>query len=162
MVFYRQKKYDDALQKFQAAVALKPGDAVLVNNLGYLYHVMGRYDEALSYLEKTLAIDPKRKEAHQNIADTYLKLGRRAEGKQHYERFLELQPGSARSEEVRRILESLKTITNPKMASDLTVGAGLASAAVAGALANVEINLGDIGDQVFVADVRQRVAAVKG
>jgi len=42
------KKYDDALTKFQTAVALKPGDAVLVNNLGYLYHVMGRYDEALS------------------------------------------------------------------------------------------------------------------
>jgi tetratricopeptide (TPR) repeat protein len=75
MVFYREKKYDDALKKFQGAVELKPGDAVLVNNLGYLYHVMGRYDEALSYLQKTLAIDPRRKEAHQNIADTYLKLG---------------------------------------------------------------------------------------
>ncbi len=79
MLFYRQKKYDDALQKFQAAVALKPGNAVSVNNLGYFYHVMGRYDEALSYLEKTLAIDPRRKEAHQNIANTCLKLGRRAE-----------------------------------------------------------------------------------
>ncbi len=107
MLFYRQKKYDDALTKFQAAVALKPGDAVLVNNLGYLYHVMGRYDDALSYLEKTLAIDPRRKEAHQNIADTYLKLSRRGEAKQHYEQFLALQPASARSEEVRKVLGSL-------------------------------------------------------
>ena len=80
---------------------------MLVNNLGYPYHVMGRYDDALSYLQKTLAIDPRRKEAHQNIADTYIKLGRRAEGKQHYEQFLALQPGSARSEEVRKVLESL-------------------------------------------------------
>jgi peptidoglycan/xylan/chitin deacetylase (PgdA/CDA1 family)/tetratricopeptide (TPR) repeat protein len=107
MLFYREKKYDDALQKFQGAVELKPGDAVLLNNLGYLYHVMGRYDDALTYLQKTLAIDPRRKEAHQNIADTYLKLNRRAEAKQHYEQFLALQPGSSRSEEVRRILESL-------------------------------------------------------
>jgi peptidoglycan/xylan/chitin deacetylase (PgdA/CDA1 family)/tetratricopeptide (TPR) repeat protein len=107
MTFFREKKYDDALTKFQGAVELKPGDAVLLNNLGYLYHVMGRYDDALSYLQKTLAIDPRRKEAHQNIADTYLKLNRRAEAKQHYEQFLALQPGSSRSEEVRRILDSL-------------------------------------------------------
>src|SRR5262249_8819903 len=70
MAAYREKKYDDALAKFQAAVQLKPGDAVLVNNLGYLYHVMGRYDDALPLLQKTLTIDPNRKEAHQNIADT--------------------------------------------------------------------------------------------
>jgi tetratricopeptide (TPR) repeat protein len=107
MIFFREKKYDDALAKFQGAVDLKPGDAVLLNNLGYLYHVMGRYDDALSYLQKTLAIDPRRKEAHQNIADTYLKLNRRAEAKQHYEQFLTLQPGSSRSEEVRKILDSL-------------------------------------------------------
>jgi formiminotetrahydrofolate cyclodeaminase len=52
-------------------------------------------------------------------------------------------------------------MTNPKMASDLTVGASLANAAIAGALANVEINLGDIKDGMFLADVKQRVAALK-
>ncbi len=64
--------------------------------------------------------------------------------------------------ETREILESLRPITNPKMASDLTVGAGLAKAAADGALANVEINLGDISDAKFVAQVRERVAAVRG
>jgi formiminotetrahydrofolate cyclodeaminase len=47
------------------------------------------------------------------------------------------------------------------MASDLTVGVSLARAAAEGALANVEINLGDIKDEAFIADVRQRVAAVR-
>ena len=47
------------------------------------------------------------------------------------------------------------------MASDLTVGVALAGAAVEGALANVEINLGDLKDEAFVADVRQRIAAVR-
>ncbi len=46
-----------------------------------------------------------------------------------------------RAREVRQIVESLRPITNPKMASDLTVGVSLARAAVEGALANVEINL---------------------
>ena len=66
-----------------------------------------------------------------------------------------------RSREVRTILESLQPITNPKMASDLTVGIALANAAVQGALANVEINLGDLTDKSFVADVTSRVTALK-
>ncbi|HYW46686.1 MAG TPA: polysaccharide deacetylase family protein [Bryobacteraceae bacterium] len=105
--FYREKKYPEALQKFQAAVELKPGDPVLLNNLGFIYYVMGQYDDALNYLQKTLAVDPRRKEAHENIADTYMKLGRHAEAKEHYQQFLALAPGTSRSEEVRRILQSM-------------------------------------------------------
>ncbi len=63
--------------------------------------------------------------------------------------------------ETREILETLRPITNPKMASDLTVGVGLAKAAADGALANVEINLGDITDAKFVSQVRDRVAKVR-
>ena len=59
------------------------------------------------------------------------------------------------------IVESLRPITNPKMASDLTVAVALANAAIQGALANVEINLGDIKDEAFVADVRKRAAAAR-
>ncbi len=64
--------------------------------------------------------------------------------------------------ETREILESLRPMTNPKMASDITVGIGLAKAAADGALANVEINLGDINDAAFVSRVRERVAKVRG
>ncbi len=63
--------------------------------------------------------------------------------------------------EAGKILESLRPITNPRMASDLTVGVGLAKAAADGALANVEINLADISDAKFLAQVRERVAAVR-
>jgi glutamate formiminotransferase len=66
-----------------------------------------------------------------------------------------------RAREVRTILESLRPITNPRMASDITVGIALANAAVEGALANVEINLADLKDEAFVADVRKRVEAAK-
>jgi glutamate formiminotransferase len=66
-----------------------------------------------------------------------------------------------RAREVRTILESLRAITNPKMASDIAVGSALANAATEGALANVEINLGDLKDEAFVADVKKRVAAAR-
>jgi len=67
-----------------------------------------------------------------------------------------------RSREVRAILQSLRGITNPKMASDVTTGIALANAAVEGALANVEINLAELGDAGFIDEVKKRVEALKG
>jgi tetratricopeptide (TPR) repeat protein len=107
--FYREKNYDWALKKFREAVDLRPGDALLLNNLGFVCYMMGRYDDALKYLQKTLTVGPLRQEAHLNIADLYLKLGRRADAKQHYEQFLALNPNSPRAEDVRRILQGLSS-----------------------------------------------------
>ena len=67
-----------------------------------------------------------------------------------------------KSREVADLIESLRPITNPNMASDLTVAAALAEAAVRGALANVEINLGSLKDAEFAAQVRSRVARLQG
>lgn len=64
------------------------------------------------------------------------------------------------SREVAQMVEALKPITNPNMASDLTVAAALAKAAVTGALANVEINLASLRDQAFVSATRARAAGL--
>jgi glutamate formiminotransferase len=67
-----------------------------------------------------------------------------------------------RAAEVGRIAVSLGAVSNPNMKSDLTTAAALARAAVEGALANVEINLESLKDQGFAADVRKRLASLKG
>src|SRR5580700_9024282 len=66
-----------------------------------------------------------------------------------------------KAREVARITESLFAISNPKMKSDLTTAQALAGAAIAGALANVEINLASLKDQAFVADVRKRMESIQ-
>ncbi|MDP9266771.1 MAG: glutamate formimidoyltransferase [Acidobacteriota bacterium] len=66
-----------------------------------------------------------------------------------------------KSSEVARLVEKLKPITNPKAASDLTVAAALAQAAITSALANVEINLEGLEDPAFVAETRRKSAALK-
>ncbi|MGD0500896.1 MAG: polysaccharide deacetylase family protein [Bryobacteraceae bacterium] len=104
---YREKRYDLAVVKFQAAVDLKPNDPVLMNNLGFIDYVLGRYDAALVWLEKTLAADPKRKEAHGNIAELYLKLGRKEDAKRHFEQYLALYPNSPQAADFRKVLQSL-------------------------------------------------------
>jgi glutamate formiminotransferase / formiminotetrahydrofolate cyclodeaminase len=71
-----------------------------------------------------------------------------------------------RSAEVGRIAEALKPVTNQSMASDLATAIALAKAAVAGAIANVEINLeplkpGSAEIEAFVSEAWGRVAALK-
>jgi glutamate formiminotransferase/formiminotetrahydrofolate cyclodeaminase len=66
-----------------------------------------------------------------------------------------------RAREVATIAEKLKPITNPNMKSDLTTAVALASAAVEGALANVEINLESLKDEEFAAETRRLAEAIK-
>ncbi|MGA9062907.1 MAG: glutamate formimidoyltransferase [Terracidiphilus sp.] len=71
-----------------------------------------------------------------------------------------------RAAEVVRIATALKPITNPNMKSDLTTAIALANAAIAGAIANVEINLESIKPdsvegEAFVIMARGRAAALK-
>jgi glutamate formiminotransferase/formiminotetrahydrofolate cyclodeaminase len=68
--------------------------------------------------------------------------------------------------EVERIASGLRAITNPKMSSDLTTAIALAKAAVAGALANVEVNLESMNpesaeDQDFTKRIRERVVGIE-
>ncbi|HWR37082.1 MAG TPA: glutamate formimidoyltransferase [Clostridia bacterium] len=67
-----------------------------------------------------------------------------------------------RAREIGEIVNSLKPITNPKMASDLTVATSLSNAALEGALANVEINLEGFEDEAFASQVRGKVAVLRG
>src|SRR6476661_8441459 len=58
-----------------------------------------------------------------------------------------------KAREVADIIASLKPITSTNMASDLTVASAMASAAIVGALANVEINLGSLKDADFADEI---------
>ncbi|MBV8477270.1 MAG: cyclodeaminase/cyclohydrolase family protein, partial [Acidobacteria bacterium] len=65
-----------------------------------------------------------------------------------------------KAREVAFIAETLRSITSPNMKSDLTTAIALAGAAIQGALANVEINLESMKDQMFVSETRKRAAAL--
>jgi len=63
--------------------------------------------------------------------------------------------------EISQIASKLIPITNPNMKSDLATAIALAKAALAGALANVEINLESLKDEAFVAATRSKAAALQ-
>jgi glutamate formiminotransferase / formiminotetrahydrofolate cyclodeaminase len=66
-----------------------------------------------------------------------------------------------KAHEIAEIVKTLEPITNPNMKSDLTTATALANAAISGALANVDINLASLKDQVFRQGVHRRVGKLK-
>ncbi len=63
--------------------------------------------------------------------------------------------------EVLDLLRDLNGISNPNAASDLKVGGYMCAAGIRGALANVRINLGDIEDTRFVADMNAKTEEIE-
>jgi glutamate formiminotransferase len=66
-----------------------------------------------------------------------------------------------KAHQIAQLAKSLEPITNPNMKSDLTTASAMATAAITGALANVEINLASIKDQAFADQVRQRTSKIR-
>jgi glutamate formiminotransferase/formiminotetrahydrofolate cyclodeaminase len=66
-----------------------------------------------------------------------------------------------KAREVADLVASLRPITSPNMASDLTVATVLAQAAIQGALANVEVNLGSLKDAGFAAEIRSKAEQLR-
>jgi tetratricopeptide (TPR) repeat protein len=55
-VFQQQKKYDEAITQFRAALEIQPGMRDAVFSLGWTYATMGNKEEGKRYLKKFLAI----------------------------------------------------------------------------------------------------------
>jgi methenyltetrahydrofolate cyclohydrolase len=65
-----------------------------------------------------------------------------------------------KAHEVRQIVESLKPITSKNMWSDLAVASALARTAIEGGLANVQINLQELKDEAFKAEMQTAFAGI--
>jgi tetratricopeptide (TPR) repeat protein len=93
--FHMNMDYDKAIEAFEAALSLAPGNEDLVTNLVSVYDskagnmaVLGDLENALRYYEKIEGIAPDTKDIHYNIAETYYGLKDYREAIVSYERSL--------------------------------------------------------------------------
>jgi peptidoglycan/xylan/chitin deacetylase (PgdA/CDA1 family)/uncharacterized caspase-like protein len=104
---FREKKYAQAAQEFQAAVELDPESALAANNLGFAQYKLGAHLLAVEWFQKAVRLDPKRAIAYYNLGDAYFELSRTEEARQAYESFLALQPNAKAAPQVREKLRGL-------------------------------------------------------
>lgn len=78
IIYDRELKFDDAIERYQAAIAVNDRNGSLYNNLGMSYFYKGELDKAIPAFGNALALsDPKdQKKIYNNVGMTLVKLKR--------------------------------------------------------------------------------------
>jgi len=82
----------EVLPYWTAALSLRPGSPVLLNNLGYTLNRVGRNAEALDYLRMAEAIEPNTSVIHRNIGVALVNLGQLEKAAGEFQRAVDLAP----------------------------------------------------------------------
>jgi tetratricopeptide (TPR) repeat protein len=92
-VFYKQTgELDEAIKRFEKAIAINPDYAEAHNNLGVTLQDVGLMNKAVTSYEKAIVSNPDYTEAHNNLGVTLQNLGLMDEAIISYEKALALNP----------------------------------------------------------------------
>ena len=87
-----QGRVDEAVERFQKALALEPESAYSRVGLGIACCKKGRVDEAIVLFQKALEIEPNIAEAQYDLGCSLLQIGRGDEAMVHFQKALEIAP----------------------------------------------------------------------
>jgi tetratricopeptide (TPR) repeat protein len=91
-------RLDDATKEYEAALQLRPGDAVANNAMGAALLAAGRPEKAVPYLSQALKTRPDYLEAHYNLGTAYSAESDFEDAAQQLHLVLQLQPDDADAE----------------------------------------------------------------
>ncbi len=86
---------EEAVPRYEKALALRPDDAETFNNLGNALLALKRYEGAIACYERTLALGPANPAAHNNLGVALKALGRHEAAAAQYGKALTLKPDYA-------------------------------------------------------------------
>jgi eukaryotic-like serine/threonine-protein kinase len=86
-------KPDVAIGYYRAALAIRPGTAVLYNNIGMTHLVALRIDDAIVELNEAVALDARFAHPHSHLGTAYKAKGLREQSLAEYLKAVELAPG---------------------------------------------------------------------
>jgi tetratricopeptide (TPR) repeat protein len=109
-LYFDAERYDDAIQWYAEALALKPNDVNVSTDLGVCYYYTNQPDKALAQFDRSLKLDA-------NHAKTLLNVGIvRAFGKQDldgateaWQKVMKVAPNSPEAQTAKRALDTLQS-----------------------------------------------------
>ncbi len=87
-----EKKAEEAVSYYRAALAVRPGTAAIHNSLGVAMSDQGKLTEAVAEYQKAIELDPKFAIPHTNLGGALYRQGKRAEGISEFQMAIELDP----------------------------------------------------------------------
>ncbi len=90
IVDYLRGSFNPAIEKIDAAIAIKPEDAILHSNKGAMLAQQRRYDEAIAELKMALSIIPRYPSLYLNLARIYESNGKTADAIEQYKRYVSI------------------------------------------------------------------------
>jgi tetratricopeptide (TPR) repeat protein len=107
--YYYKKKYDEAIESYEKALAIDPNYAPAWHNKGLVLHNLGKYDEAIKHYDRALAIDPNCAFALNNKGRALGNLGKYDEAIKYYDKASEIDPNYGIAKNNKRLaLEKVK------------------------------------------------------
>lgn len=85
------RRYPEAAEMYRQAIALKPGEVALRNNLGVVLRDMGDAEGALAAFQQAVELGPTLPQPHANLAQLQLRLNRLDEAEKNYRAALRLR-----------------------------------------------------------------------
>lgn len=90
--FYKQKKYDRAIETYTRAIQLNPNDYALYNNRGAAFYATGEFQKAIADYTKALELNPYHFSAYNNRGVVYQEIGSIEQAIADFRKALELDP----------------------------------------------------------------------
>jgi lipoprotein NlpI len=93
VVFEEMGKFDKAIEDFDKAIALNPGDPVAYNNRGLVFEKMGKFDKAIEDFDKTISLNPFYPGVYKNRGVVFGKTGKFDKAIEDFDKAIALNPG---------------------------------------------------------------------
>ncbi len=91
-ILVQEGKFDEAIEVFQAGIAVAPGDATLYNNLGIALLEQRKPEEAIAFYRKAIELQPELVMARHNLGKAFQRLGLHAFAGECFEQVISKQP----------------------------------------------------------------------
>jgi tetratricopeptide (TPR) repeat protein len=91
--YFKNQKYDEAIDAFSRAIQINPNKADIYNNRGLSYKMKGDLDNAIIDFNKAVEIDPTYEKAYYNMGSAYFKKGDFDKAIKEFDKTIEINPG---------------------------------------------------------------------
>lgn len=92
VIFYRQGKYENALENLVTALSKEPNDPEIHFNLGATLNKLGRMNDSIEAYQRALELSPDYDEAHNNLGRILMNKGELDLAETHFKDALKINP----------------------------------------------------------------------